>query len=175
MSWPKLFGRLLNWLPAKTCRDFQDLSLFWSIKHYRTPRSLSVMFMGHSETLPEDHARRITRSVTQHSINRTQENDSANSLRSGSYVPTMVRIFNQLEPEYKTLPDLRNSAGYPLPEDMKFLELKDSLRKMVQYRDLGQPDDWPPDRADVLLDREEELFGLGINSSTSEEEDGGGT
>ena len=163
--------RILDWLPAKSCRDFQDLSLFWSIKHYRTPRSLSVMFMGHSETLPEDHSRRITRSVTQHSINRTQENDSANTLRGGSYVPTMVRTFNQLEPEYKALPDLRNSAGYPLPDDLKFLDLKMSLRKMVQYRDLGQPEDWPTDRADALLDREEEIFGLGINSSTSEEDD----
>ena len=46
--------RVLDWLPPRTCRDFQDLSLFWSIKHYKTPRNLSEMFLAHNETLPDD-------------------------------------------------------------------------------------------------------------------------
>ena len=163
--------RVLNWLPARSCRDFQDLSLFWSIKQYQTPRNLSLMFLGHNETLPADSQRRVTRSITQGSINRTQENDSVNSVRSSSYVPHMVKVFNDLDPEFKSLPDLRNKAGYPLSTEEKFADLKISLRQMVQWRALGTPDTWPEDRQDALLDRADEIYGLGINSSTSEEED----
>ena len=166
--------RVLDWLPARSCRDFQDLNLFWSIKHYKTPRSLSMMFMSHNET-NVDPDRRVTRSITQHSINRTQENDPRNSIRTNSYVPTMVRVFNGLDQEFKQLPDLRNDAGYPRPEEEKFQELKKNLRNMISWRDLGPPEDWPEDRQAALLDREDEIFGLSINSDTtsssSEDED----
>ena len=67
--------RVLNWLPATACRDYHDLSLFWSMKHYQTPRNLSLMFASHSNTISEETQSRITRSVTQNSINRTQDND----------------------------------------------------------------------------------------------------
>ena len=162
--------RVLDWLPARSCRDFHDINLFWSIKHYRTPRNLSLMFLGHNEILPADPDRRVTRSITQNSINRSQENDSRNTLRAGSYVPTMVKVFNDLDQEYKSLPDLRNSAGFPLPDELKFQDLKKSLRTMIMHRDLGTPDTWPENRKDALLDRGDEIYGLGINSSTSEEE-----
>ena len=43
--------RVLAWLPASACREFQDISLFWSIKHHRTPSNLSLMFASHTDTI----------------------------------------------------------------------------------------------------------------------------
>ena len=82
----------------------------------------------------------------------------------------MVRVFNSLDQEYKQLPDLRNKAGYPRPTEEKFQSLKYSLRNLVQWRDLGQPGNWP-DREAAMLDRGEEIYGLGILSETSSSED----
>ena len=163
--------RVLDWLPANALRDFHDLSLFWSIKHYKTPKNFSQMFASHNEVLEEDAARRITRSVTQNGINRTQENDSRNTVRASSFVPRMVRTFNALDDEYKRLPDLRNKWGHPRSLEDKFLSLKRDLKRMVQWRDLGIPTEWPQSKSEALLDRSYELAGLGIESSTSEEED----
>ena len=161
--------RVLDWLPARTGRDFQDLSLFWSIKHYKTPKNLSDMFQAHSETLPEDTSRRITRSITQNSINRSQENDSKLAIQATSFVPSMVKVFNNLDQEHKQLPDLRNRAGYPKSSEEKFKDLKHSLRNHVQWHDLEQPTYWP-DREAALLDRGDEIYGLGILSETSSSE-----
>ena len=163
--------RVLDWLPADALRDFHDLSLFWSIKHYKTPKNFSQMFASHNEVLEEDAARRITRSVTQNGINRTQENDSRNTVRASSFVPRMVRTFNALDDEYKRLPDLRNKWGHPRSLEDKFLSLKRDLKRMVQWRDLGIPTEWPQSKSEALLDRSYERAGLGIESSTSEEED----
>ena len=163
--------RVLDWLPADACRDFHDLSLFWSIKHHKTPRALSLKFPSHNEQIPEDSQRRITRSVTQNAINRTQDNDSRLSLRADSFVPRMVRTFNNLHEDYKRLPDLRDKWGNPLSDQEKFISLKIDLRRMCQYRDLGPPAEWPEDKDDALLDRSFELAGLGINSDTETDAD----
>ena len=163
--------RVLDWLPADACRDFHDLSLFWSIKHHKTPRDLSLKFTSHNEQIPEDSQRRITRSVTQNAINRTQDNDSRLSLRADSFVPRMVRTFNNLHEDYKRLPDLRDKWGNPLSDQEKFISLKIDLRRMCQYRDLGPPAEWPEDKDDALLDRSFELAGLGINSDTETDAD----
>ena len=85
----------------------------------------------------------------------------------------MVRVFNSLDQEYKQLPDLRNKASYPRSSEEKYQSLKYSLRNLVQWRDLGPPTNWP-DREAAMLDRGEEIYGLGIlseTSSSSSEED----
>ena len=164
--------RVINWLPADACRDFHDLSLFWSIKHHKTPRDLSTMFTSHSEQIDvENTDRRVTRSVSQGGINRTEENDSRHhTLRAASFVPRMVRTFNALHEDYKRLPDLRDKWGNPLSNEVKFISLKSDLRNMCQWRDLGPPSEWPETRADAMLDRSYELAGLGIISEDSESE-----
>ena len=43
----------------------------------------------------------------------------------------MVRIFNDLDQEFKQLPDSRDKFGNPRPTEMKFLDLKYSLINMV--------------------------------------------
>ena len=146
--------RVLDWLPASACREFQDISLFWSIKHHRTPSNLSLMFASHTDTINLDEARPVTRSVTQNSINRIQENDSRSQLRSVSFVPRMVRIFNSLDQEFKQLPDSRDKFGNPKPADKKYQDLKYSLRNMVQWKHLGLPCDWPESKEDAMLDRD---------------------
>ena len=161
--------RVLDWLPASESRDFADLSLFWSIKHYETPHNLSMMLRSHQEAEITE-GRRVTRSITQNSINRSQDNDSRLALRAASFVPRMVKTFNELDQEFKSLPDLRNKHGYPLSAEEKFLSLKHSLRRMVQWRALGPPTEWPADRNDALLDRGDEIYGLGILSDTSEDD-----
>ena len=105
------------------------------------------------------------------SINRTQDNDSRNQLRSVSFVPRMVRTFNNLDQEFKQLPDSRDKFGNPLSAEQKYLDLKHSLRNIVQWKHLGMPCDWPESKEDALLDREPELRGLGVNSDTSEDDD----
>ena len=151
------------------CRDYHDL--FWSIKHYQTPRNMSLMFSSHSDTFEEDKQRRITRSVTQNSINRTRDNDSRQTLRSALFVPRMVRVFNGLDQRYKRLPDLRDKWGNPRSLEEKFVDLKLSLRDKCQKDQLGPASEWPVDKSDALLDRSYEVAGLGINSNTSTEED----
>ena len=163
--------RVLDWLPASECRDFADLNLFWSIKHFETPLNLSMMFKSHNQSITENESRRVTRSVTQNSINRTQDNDSRMSLRAESFIPRMVRTFNDLDQEFKSLPDLRDKHGNPVSIEEKYKSLKCSLRRMVQWRALGPPTEWPADRNDALLDRGDEIYGLGILSDTSEDED----
>ena len=78
----------------------------------------------------------------------------------------MVKVFSGLHQEFKQLPDLRNKAGYPRSAEEKFQSLKHSLRNFVQWRDLGPPTDWP-DREAAMLDRGDEIYGLGILSETS--------
>ena len=162
--------RVLDWLPANECRDFADLNLFWSIKHYETPLNLSNMFKSHNQELNVNDGRRVTRSITQNSINRTQENDSRLSVRAESFVPRMVKTFNELDQEFKSLPDLRDKYGNPVSTEEKFKDLKCSLRRMVQWRALGPPTEWPADRDEAILDRGDEIYGLGILSDTSEDE-----
>ena len=129
------------------------------------------MFASHNENIPENSQRRITRSITQNDINRTQENDSRQSLRAASFIPRMVRTFNSLHEDYKRLPDLRDRRGNPLSDEEKFISLKMDLRNMCQWRDLGPPSEWPEDKEAALLDRSYELAGLGINSDTSDDDE----
>ena len=152
-------SRVLDWLPANESRDFATLNLFWSINHYE------IQYVDLNES------RRVTRSITQNSINRTQDNDSRMSLRAESFIPRMVRTFNDLDQEFKSLPDLRDKHGNPVSIEEKYKSLKCSLRRMVQWRALGPPTEWPADRNDALLDRGDEIYGLGILSDTSEDED----
>ena len=62
--------QVLDWLPASACRDYQGLSLFWSMKNFQISRNMSLMFASHSDTIGDENQRRVTRSVTQSSINR---------------------------------------------------------------------------------------------------------
>ena len=136
------------------------------IKHYKIPKNLSDVFLSHNETLSDDESRPVTRLITQNSINRSQENDSKLAIRATSFVPSMVKVFNSLDKEYKQLPDLRNKAGYPRSNEEKFQSLKYHLRNLVQWRDLGPPVNWP-DREAAMLDRGDEIYGIGILSETS--------
>ena len=113
---------------------------------------------------------RVTRSITQNSINRSQDNDSRLALRAASFIPRMVKTFNELDQEFKSLPDLRDKYGNPLPTEEKLLSLKHSLRRMVQWRALGPPTEWPANQDEALLDRGDEIYGLGILSDTSEDD-----
>ena len=151
-------SRVLDWLPANESRDFATLNLFWSIKHYE------IQYMDLNES------RRVTRSITQNSINRTPDNDSRQSLCAASFVPRMVKTFNELDQEFKSLPDSRDKYGNPLPREEKFKDLKCSLRRMVQWRALGPPTEWPADRNDAMLDRGDKIYGLGILSDTSDKD-----
>ena len=158
--------RVLNWLTPRAWRDYMDLVLFWNIKYYKRPANLSKMFQGSQQyTQMEDGRwRMVTRSQTQHSIRRTQENDSL-GIRAGSFVPRMVKIFNDLDIELKSLPDIRGT------DEERFLVLKQKLRNHCQWKALGFPSHWPEDRADALLDRGNEIYGLGIESDTTEDSD----
>ena len=82
----------------------------------------------------------------------------------------MVKTFNELDQEFKSLPDLRDKYGNPVSTEEKFKDLKCSLRRMVQWRALGPPTEWPAGRDEAILDRGDEIYGLGILSDTSEEE-----
>ena len=131
------------------------------------------MFESETETRYEEvdgeYHRMETRSITQNSIRRTQDNDSR-GMRAGSFVPRMIRVFNNLDPEYKHLPSIPGPNG-PGSDKERFLILKTSLRNMCQWKQLGYPGNWPENAEEALLDRAEEIYGLGINSSTSSEEE----
>ena len=124
--------RLLNWLPANALRDFHDLNLFWSIKHYETPKNLSKKFRSEQAELVTD--RMVTRSVSQHAIRRTQENDSRMTLRAESFVPRMVRKYNEMGMEWSTLPQIPNATD---AERMYVMKCK--LRNFCAWEYLGLP------------------------------------
>ena len=77
----------------------------------------------------------------------------------------MVRTFNNLDLELKSLPDIRGT------EEEKFAVLKQKLRNECQWKALGFPSYWPESREDALLDRGHEIQGLGIESETSDDSD----
>ena len=162
--------RVLNWLPPGACRAYMDLNLFWNIRHYKTPANLSQMFQSscnsyYTEDELSSQWTRQTRSMSQQSIRRTQENDSL-GIRHTSFVPRMVRTFNALDREFKSLPDIKGT------DDERFLVLKQKLRNKCQWDALGFPADWPQNIEEAMLDRGDEIYGLGIESdTTSEEED----
>ena len=160
--------RILNWLPASACRDYHCLNLFWSIKLWGKPRNLSIMFESETEQRYEqvdgEWHRMQTRSISQHSIRRTQENDSR-GIRAGTFVPRMIKVFNDLDLEYKTLPDIEGTTLE------RYLLQKKKLRDLCQWTALGYPSEWPEDLESAMLDRGEEVYGLGINSETSSDED----
>ena len=91
--------RVLDWHTFKSLRNYHELLLFWSIKHWKKPRNLSVMFESHQERLDRletvtwqrskrgGYERVVTRSITQQNIQRSQENASRNSQRAESFVP----------------------------------------------------------------------------------------
>ena len=180
--------RVLSWHTMKSLRNYHELLLFWSIKHWKKPRNLSVMFESHRERLLTSQSsqrrdntetwvpsvrggyeRVVTRSITQQNIERTQENDSRDNLRSQSFVPRMVRKFNTLPQELKQLPEVDN-YGRPDNEQGRFDKLKIMLREHCMYEELGSPDTWPLDRADALLDRGREIYD-GLNMESTGEED----
>ena len=158
--------RVLNWLPANACRDYHCLNLFWSIKMWQKPRNLSKMFESETETrfkeVDGESHRMETRSISQNSIRRTQDNDSR-GMRVGSFVPRMIKVFNNLDIEYKHLPSIPGPNG-PGTDQERFLIL------MCQWKQLCFPGNWPENMEDALLDRAEEIYGLGINSGTSSTE-----
>ena len=43
--------RVLQWHTCKSLRNYHELLLFWSIKHWKKPRNLSLMFESHQERL----------------------------------------------------------------------------------------------------------------------------
>ena len=147
-----------------------DLNLFWNIRHYKTPANLSQMFQSscnsyYTEEELSSQWTRQTRSMSQQSIRRTQENDSL-GIRHTSFVPRMVRTFNALDREFKSLPDIKGT------DDERFLVLKQKLRNKCQWDALGFPADWPQNIEEAMLDRGDGIYGLGIESdTTSEEED----
>ena len=166
--------RILDWLPVDSLVEYHDMSLFWSIKHYRTPANLGEKVESASERLEREssqytHSERggmervVTRSITQQSINRSQENDSRNSLRAGSFIPRMIRRFNELDPEERSITE----AG-TMSEEQRWKEHKRNVRNKIQWKRLGTPENWPENRADALLDRGDEIYGLGIDSSTTD-------
>ena len=157
--------RVLNWLTPNACRAYMDLNLFWNIRQYKKPANLSELFQSQTSSWYSDEERMITRSMSQQSIRRTQENDSL-GIRSSSFVPRMVKTFNALDREFKSLPDIKGT------DDERFLVLKQKLRNKCQWDALGFPSYWPENRDEALLDRADEIYGLGIASdTTSEEED----
>lgn len=163
--------RVLDWLPANACRDYHCLNLVWSIKLFGKPKNLSLMFESEIESDWRDaEMRRMqTRSISQGSIRRTQENDSR-GMRAGSFVPRMIRIFNDLDPEYKHLPEI---SGYNSPGTTfeRYLLQKRKIRDMYQWQQLGFPSTWPENLEEAMLDRGEEVYGLGINSDTTSDEE----
>ena len=155
--------RVLGWMPANAMRDFHDLNLFWSIKHYKKPKNLSEKFKSEQES--QTMERMVTRSVSQNAIRRTQENDSRLPIRAESFVPRMVRKFNDMGPEWSTLPQIPNAS-----DDERFQVMKCKLRNFCTWEYLGLPGTWPENAESAMLDRENELFGLGLNSDTSSDE-----
>ena len=158
--------RVLNWLPPFACKNYHELNLFWSIKMWEIPANLSKMFESGERAFHLNEARMRTRSVSQNSIPRTQENDSRGQ-RSVSFVPRMVKKFNELDPEYKSLPMTANDAS----DLERFAMLKEKLRDKCQWDVLGYPFTWPEDRESALLDRGDEIYGLGIDSDTTTDDD----
>ena len=107
----------------------------------------------------------VTRSVSQGAIRRTQENDSRSTLRAKSFIPRMVRTFNAMPIWIRTMPQVRG-----MTKEEKITMQKHCFRNHCQWEVLGTPGNWPEDLEDALLDREDEIRGLGINSSTSEDD-----
>ena len=157
--------RLLDWVPPRALSNYQDLNLLLSIKESGTPVGFSKMLDGLNEDIEEEEGRMVTRSVSQHAIRRTQDNDSRHTLRAQSFIPRMVRTFNALPIECRTMPEVRW-----MTREEKIALQKRKLRDHCQWAVLGIPGTWPENREDALLDREAEIRGLGINSSTSEDE-----
>ena len=79
----------------------------------------------------------------------------------------MVRTYNNLDIMYRYMPD-----GRDLTQEERFDIMRRMLRNKCQWDHLGMPSEWPEDMEEALLDREEELKGLGINSDTSDDEKG---
>ena len=65
---------VLNWLTPRAWRDYMDLVLFWNIRYFKKPANLSLMFQGSQqyEQMEDGGWRMVTRSQSQHSIQRTQ-------------------------------------------------------------------------------------------------------
>ena len=157
--------RCLNWLTPAAWRSYMDLVLFYNIKVFDQPANLSSMFMSGEQQFYLEEARRMrTRSVSQNSIRRTQENDSL-GMRAGSFVPRMVKVYNELDPEYKGLPDVSGT----LQERFDYLKIK--LRSKCQWDTLGLPFYWPTLVDCKILDRASEIYGLGIDSDTTDDDE----
>ena len=52
----------------------------------------------------------------------------------------------------------------------RYLMLKTMLRDKCQWDALGFPFTWPEDRASAMLDRGNEIYGLGIDSDTTDDD-----
>ena len=123
------------------------------------------------ETWELNETRMRTRSVSQNSIRRTQDNDSR-GMRAGSYVPSMIKIFNDLD---KTiigqLLTLKQLPQIDASDEERFEVLKVHIKNYCMWTSLGLPGTWPERMEDALLDRADQLQGLGIESDTSDEEE----
>ena len=78
----------------------------------------------------------------------------------------MVRKYNEMGMEWSTLPQIPNATD---AERMYVMKCK--LRNFCAWEYLGLPGTWPENVESAMLDRESELFGLGIFSETSEDEE----
>ena len=163
--------RVLEWFTVKATKMYHDLNLFWSIKKWGKPANLSEMFRSEQEGFEQEERRMRTRSVSQNSIRRTQENDSR-GLRAGSFVPRMVRTFNALD---STLPGqlltLKSLPEIDASDEERFDLLKVYLRKYCLWTTLGLCCDWPENREEAMLDCGDQIYRLGIDSKTTEDED----
>ena len=124
------------------------------------------MFASGEQAFYFREARMRTRSVSQNLIPRSQDNDSR-GMRTVSFVPRMVKAYNELDEEYKSLPMSARDAT----DLERFVMLKGMLRDKCQWDALGFPFNWPEDIASAMLDRGDEIYGLGIDSDTTDEEE----
>ena len=175
--------RILDWHTCKSLRNYHELLLFWSIKHWKKPRNLSLMLESHQERLDRletvshirsergGYERVVTRSITQQNIQRSQENASRNSQRAQSFIPRMVKKFNDLPSEYKQLPAVMIHGRHGNDIE-RFDALKLMLRQKCMWDELGTPDTWPETLEEALLDRGEEIYGgLNMDSTLESEND----
>ena len=175
--------RILDWHTCKSLRNYHELLLFWSIKHWKKPRNLSLMLESHQERLDRletvshirsergGYERVVTRSITQQNIQRSQENASRNSQVAQSFIPRMVKKFNDLPSEYKQLPAVMIHGRHGNDIE-RFDALKLMLRQKCMWDELGTPDTWPETLEEALLDRGEEIYGgLNMDSTLESEND----
>ena len=173
--------RILGWHTCNSLRNYHELLLFWSIKQWKKPLNLSLMFESHQERLDRletvsyvrsergGYERVVTWSITQQNIQRSQEIASKNSQRAQSFVPRMVKKFNSLDMEFKMLPAVMVYGRHGTDVE-RFEALKYRLRDMCMWEELGYPHTWPEGLESAMLDRGQEIYG-GMDMNTTDDDD----